>query len=414
MSGTALAQGLLFLATPFLTRIFGPDDFGMFAVFTAIVAPVVSVASWKYELAIMLPEKEEDGEALLFLSLGITLFMSLLSALLVFLFKGLLLRYIDSAWGDFIWLVPAGVLVSGLFQSFLSFSSRKKFFRQISYSKVNRAGTAIGLQSAAGLYSLFSSGLIIGKIMGDFTGFLHLLWIHIRRGQLHWKNTSRRRIMVNAKRYENFPKYQSFAGFLNSLSQNIPGLLLAFFYSPAIAGFYALTSRIMGAPITLIGQSTREVYYQKASRMYARGESIRSLFKQTTMGLVKLGIGPFVIVGVFAQPIFTHLLGDESWLISGIYAQIVIVWLFFSFINTPATATLYILQQQKFLLKYEMALSVFRILSLSAGYFLFNNHFLSIGLYALTGAVFNLILIIYSYKISGQSLRHRPANKIES
>ena len=68
VTGTAISQAVLFFATPFLTRLYTPEEFGVFALYVSIVMIISTISSWKYELAIMLPKEEEDAEALLFLS----------------------------------------------------------------------------------------------------------------------------------------------------------------------------------------------------------------------------------------------------------------------------------------------------------------------------------------------------------
>ena len=64
MSGTAISQGILIAATPILTRIFSPENFGIFALYLSIVGTISLVSSWKYELAIVLPDKDDDAKAL--------------------------------------------------------------------------------------------------------------------------------------------------------------------------------------------------------------------------------------------------------------------------------------------------------------------------------------------------------------
>jgi O-antigen/teichoic acid export membrane protein len=238
--------------------------------------------------------------------------------------------------------------------------------------------------------------LIWGKVTGDFLGLVTLLFKHIRNQTLRLNEVTASDIRSNAFKYKDFPRYQSLAQFLNSLSQNIPFFLLTTLYNPEIAGYYMLTSRILFVPTALIGRSTREVYYQKASEMFADGKSIRDLFFKTTMGLAKLGIIPFIVVGIFARDLFTLFLGAQ-WLISGIYAQLIIAWSFLGFINPPSTMTIYIMGLQRFSLKYESLLVIFRILSIYLTFLVFQNAFISVGMYAFVGFIFNLILISYCY-----------------
>ena len=245
-------------------------------------------------------------------------------------------------------------------------------------------------------FDLFPQGLIWGKVTGDFLALVVILYRHIKNKTIHLKEVSRKDIRSNAIKYKDFPKYQSLAQFLNSVSQNIPFFLLSTLYTPEIAGFYMLTSRILFVPTGLIGRSTREVYYQKASEMFGEGKSIKNLYVKTTAGLAKLGIIPFIIVGIFAQEIFTIFLGSE-WLVSGIFAQLIIAWSFLGFVNPPSTMIIYIMGLQRFSLKYESLLVLFRILSIYLTFVIFNNAYITVGVYAAVGFIFNTILIGYCY-----------------
>src|SRR5690606_32485593 len=69
VGGAAAAQALVFATRPVLTRLFTPDDFGVLTVFVTLVAVLGTVASGRYEDALMLPE--DDGEAAHVLSLAL-------------------------------------------------------------------------------------------------------------------------------------------------------------------------------------------------------------------------------------------------------------------------------------------------------------------------------------------------------
>ncbi|MCF8234555.1 MAG: oligosaccharide flippase family protein [Bacteroidales bacterium] len=397
MTGAVIAQAIPFLASPLLTRLYTPTDFGIFALYTAIVGTAVVVSSLRYELAIMLPKEQRDARSLTFLSGLLTVGMALLSFVLILIFKNYLIEKVNSDLDYFIWIVPVGLLFSGLYQIMNSFSTRNKFFKSTSAGKVTQSGAIIGSQIGLKLLSFSSIGLIVGKVIGDFLAFLYLFILNIRKNTLTLATVTKQNIIENARTYKDFPKYQALSAFLNQLAQNLPALLLTFFYAPQIAGFYALTTRILSAPIRLIGMSTREVYYQKASEMHARGENIFRLYLKTTLGLAKIGIIPFILFGIFATYIFTWVFGNQ-WYTSGIYAQIIVAWSFFLFINSPTTTTIYILNLQRFGLKFESVSLTLRAFSLFAGYYFFDSHYLSVGFFALAGILLNLFLILYIYR----------------
>lgn len=61
VGGTAIAQDLSVLSSPLLTRLYGPEAFGIIAIFTAITGIISVMACLRYEQAIMLPKRDEEA-----------------------------------------------------------------------------------------------------------------------------------------------------------------------------------------------------------------------------------------------------------------------------------------------------------------------------------------------------------------
>ena len=396
VSGSAISQGILLTATPFLTRFYTPEEFGIFALYIAVVGIISVIASWKYELAIMLPKKEDDAHALLFLSVIITFITSILIFVLIFIFNDFITRNITN-FATFMWLVPLGVLITGLLQVFTAWSTRKEFFKPISSARIAQSiSTSLG-QIYLKFNNLLSPGLIWGNLLGTLFSLLVLIFYTIKKHTIQLKLISSERVISNMIRYKDFPKYQSFSVLINSFSQHLPVILLTYFYQSEIAGFYMLTHRALNTPARLIGGSVRQVYYQRASKLFSENKSIKQLLQKTTIGIAKVSIIPYLILGILGRIIFTIIFGSE-WFVSGIYAQILIIFIFVLTINPPAVMTIQILGMQKFNLKYEILLLIFRFLSIYIGYQFFNNHFISIGLFSVVGVAFNIFLIIFIFK----------------
>ena len=87
MTGTTIAQAIPIAISPILTRIYTPEDFGIFAIFLAITLIIGSIANGRYELAIMMPKKDEDAINIFALGFIITTSLSLLLLVLVLIFQ---------------------------------------------------------------------------------------------------------------------------------------------------------------------------------------------------------------------------------------------------------------------------------------------------------------------------------------
>lgn len=394
MSGTLIAQIVMLAFIPILTRLYTPGELGIYSLFFSVVSIFGLVSSWKYDQAIMLPKSDKDAQALVFLSVLITLGMVCLVTLGLWLFNDFFISYFNGL-SYVVWMIPFGVLLIGLLQIFNAYSSRHQFYKKMATVRIANSFTLVGVQSFS-RYLFKFDGLIIGKILADVFSLFLLLKFHIGKQTLQLKSLSRRRLRTNAKRHDHFPKYQSFTVFLNTASQQIPVLLFASLYSVEIVGYYALATRVLHVPTSLIGASTREVYYQRASKMYAAGENIFNLYTKTTLGLLKIFIIPFLTVLFFGEYLFSFIFGNV-WSDSGTLAQILIFWTLFGFINSPSIMTYSILSLQNIQMKLEIFTVFLRFISIYAGFYFFDSYFVSIILFVISSVVVNIFAILFIY-----------------
>jgi O-antigen/teichoic acid export membrane protein len=394
VSGTFVGQLIMLLAMPILTRLYTPDEFGAYSLYISVISIVGLVSSLKYDQAIMLPKSNSNAFSLLTLSLLIIATISLLAALVVLIFADQITNYFSDH-EHLLYLIPLGIFLIGVVQAFTAYSSRHCFYKQIAGARISNSISVTSLPIIS-KWLLNFNGLVIARLVADSLNILILLRKHITEKTLYFSLISKKRLRLNALRYINFPKYQSISVFLNSVSQNMPVILLGLLYSPAIAGLYALAERILRAPVGLIGASTKEVYYQTASRRYINGENILSLYVKTTVGLAKLIIVPLIIILLFGDSIFELLFGEE-WSASGNISQLIIIWVFFLFINSPTMVTFNILHKQKAALALEIGSALLRFASIYAGYLLFESFYASISLYVASSVLINIIAILFIY-----------------
>jgi O-antigen/teichoic acid export membrane protein len=394
MTGTLVAQIIMLLFIPILTRLYTPSEFGLYSLFFAIASMVGMVSSFSYEQAIMLPKSNRDAEALVFLSIIISIAISITLALVLMIFYNLFLDYFEGM-SYMIWLLPFATLAIGLMQIFDAYSTRKEFYKKIATTKMSASIATVSIQSIT-RYIFSLNGLVIGKMLSDIFALSLLISYHIKKQTLQLKYLSKRRLGANIKRHENFPKYQTASTLINSFSQNVPLFMFTALFSPAISGFYALTYRAMQTPMLLVSSATRSVYYQKASKMYANGDDIYPLYKKTTLGLVKLFIVPFFIILIFGQEIFSLVFGS-SWVESGLIAQISIVWFAFSFISPPTTTMFNIYNLQKMRLIIQVSTLLIRVLVIYIGFYFYQSYIVSLALFVIVGVLHNSGVMIYIY-----------------
>ena len=116
---------------------------------------------------------------------------------------------------------------------------------------------------------------------------------------------NKKMLAIVAKKYYNFPLYQTWGTLLNVLSIQIMPLLLASFFSSDVTGWFAMSTRVLQLPASFLGQSIGQVYFQKAS-VAQREERLSDVTVRTLKALVTLGTFPILSLG-FIAPDLLHM-----------------------------------------------------------------------------------------------------------
>ncbi|MBC8485841.1 MAG: oligosaccharide flippase family protein, partial [Bacteroidetes bacterium] len=221
MSGTAIAQAIPVLISPILSRLYTPEDFGVLALFMSIAAVISVIATGRYELAIMLPEKKRDAYNVLALSLLFTFIVSVFTFILVVIFKKPVAIFFEEPGIEpWLYFLPIVVLFAGMYQAFNYWSTRHKTFKRNAAGRVSQSTVMSATNLGMGVAKAGSSGLILGYILGQVVAALVLGWqtlIHLKEIR---KEITRKEIIENAKKYKNFLKINTPHAFLDSLQNN--------------------------------------------------------------------------------------------------------------------------------------------------------------------------------------------------
>jgi lipopolysaccharide exporter len=401
--GTVLAQILGVIIIPILTRIFSPEAFGVLAVFISITQIGEVVASLRYESSIMLPAQDEEASNQLALSLIITVVMSLLIFITLWLLRTWLVDFINMPeLGPYLLLIPLAVFFAGVYNALNSWNTRTKHFGRVSVAKVINTGGTASSQLLAGLSGFSSGGFLIGgNIVGPMVSALFL-------GVKVWKDNSLffikhiciRQMIAGMKRYRKFPLLNSWSSLLNTTSLQLPSLLLATFFSPAVVGYYLLGHRVLRLPLNLIGNSIAQVFYQRASSARVVGDLSKFVYNIFSR-LISLGMFPILMLTIAGQDLFIVVFG-EQWAEAGTYIQILSIWTFFVFIGNPISNLTNVLEKQEAGLVFNIILITSRIVALVIGG-LRGNVYLALILFSASGILSWMIYTFWLLNASGIS-----------
>ncbi|MEI6193987.1 MAG: oligosaccharide flippase family protein [Verrucomicrobiota bacterium] len=357
--GTAVAQVISLALMPVVSRIFTPADFGAFGSFTAVLGVFGAGATLQYSQALMLPKEETEAAHLFVLSCLATLGLASLCLLFNLVSPGYMLGMMKTSGMTWLlWLLPLAVLVNGLNQALQAWCIRRKAFRKTSGSQIVRSLFATGSQVIMGLCGLGGGGLVGGSVLGDTAASFTLCGAMPQGDYRHfWACRHWSQLWQTARKFNDFPAYAAPQNVLNAASQGIPVLLLAQYFGAAVAGGYALSIRVLQAPMNLVLTALRQVLFQKFSEAHNHGQKLFPLFLKMTTGLAMLAVIPCFIGFVWSPKLFGSILGKD-WGEAGIYARWMILWLGMGFCNVPAILLGRILRQQRSLLLFDIMLLI--------------------------------------------------------
>jgi O-antigen/teichoic acid export membrane protein len=400
MTGTTIAQAIPIAISPILTRLYSPADFGEFALFMSIVSVIAVVATARYELAIVLPKKDEDAANILALSFLISFLISLLTLVIVFLFNESIVQLLNnkelSRW---LYFIPVTIFFMGIYQALNYWSTRKKTFKYNSISRISSSTATATTNLGMGSYSSGAGGLITGFVIGQAVGAIILGWKTISDFKKHKATITKTKMKENMLHYRNFAFINSPHALINSFQDSAIVFFITYYFATAIVGFYSFAFRILKAPVGLIGSALYQVFYQKASLTIHENGNLQSLFIKMIKRLTLIGLPIFTVLFFTAPFLFAFVFGKD-WIVAGEIAQILIPWLFFNFLMSPVSCLPILLNKQKEAMMITLADITFRVIALVIGG-IYNDYKLSFLIITVSCSLLLIFAMLWYYKISG-------------
>lgn len=407
MTGNVIAQAVLLSTYPLVTRLYTPGQFGTYALFTSIFSVLSTVATMRYELAIMLPEKDDDAVVVFKLSTLVALAFGLLSFIVVLFFNRPIVSLLNNPEiGSWLYFIPLMIVLVGLFQNARYWLNRNKRYRKIAIAGVIKnsfkSGSQIGLATVP---SINTHGLIIGTIISQTVSTLYMLFQLSKKMLVSLFSFKVSDLVREAKKYKKFPIINAPHSLLNSLSENIPVALFSMFFSNSVVGFYSISMVAVTLPITLISSSVGEVFYQRFNKAYNRGERLDTLATDLIKTMLKIALVPALILFAVAPYLFSFVFG-HVWVESGQYTRILAPWAFMIFVVAPLSYIPLTLGYQKKSLVIEIVGLTMRVLSVLIGVY-FKSIYISLILFSLSGFCVLTYTMFWVIKISKKEQRSR-------
>jgi lipopolysaccharide exporter len=403
VSGSVTAQILGILLVPLITRIYSPDDLGIFQIFLSISGILVIFSTFSYQFAIMLPKTDEDSANVAFLGAILVTLVSLLTALIVLLLPKDV-EHILNAPGisKYLLYIPAITFFNGIFFVQNYWLSRKVRFGVIAGSRIVNTISTKAFQLVIPIWNMSPLGLIAGYVAGYGCADLFMLK-GVKNDLKVFRKVSLKRMKEMAIEYKNFPLYSSWSTLANTISPQVPTFLLAYYYSTSVVGYFSLANQVVNMPMGLLGTAIQQVFFQKISEVKNGNEpgDVKVIVREVYKKLILIGVFPMILLLILGEEIFTFAFG-KSWYISGVYVKILVPWIFLVFLSSPISTLYSVYDKQGVWFTFSMVLLISRVVALVIGG-TYGDPVFALGLFSFTGVLFWLWNNAYLLNLAGIS-----------
>ncbi|HID4989458.1 TPA: type 8 capsular polysaccharide synthesis protein Cap8K [Staphylococcus aureus] len=335
---SGIAQVILIITTPIITRLYSPAEFGEFTIFSNIAMILIPIINARYDLLIVNAKNDRSANILsqisFLISLLILLILIPILAISAWLYPNFIL--------DFIFIIIMLFLVS-LTNIFTNYLNKERKYKVLSLINVFRAGSMALLQIIFGLLSLGILGLIIGFSLSYITG----ITLGYKTFKKHF-NIVRNKEETKALFLENKNQlvYSTPSILLNSLSFSVVVFFIGILYTNTEVGIYGMAIRVLGIPVTIISLGLSKIFMQQANDYYIERGNFRNLLLKFSSTLVIVSIILYVPLYLFSEELVNILLG-HSWVDAITVIKIVIPLFVIRLIVSTVSLSVIVLQKQQ-------------------------------------------------------------------
>jgi O-antigen/teichoic acid export membrane protein len=330
MAGTGLAQVILMAATPILSRLFDPIQFGILTAFLVVPNALLPAIGGKFEVAMVLPKSNGTARRLLGFASQTCVAISLLFMAWILLPGGSSEEYAP--------LEPIYLLLAGHVLILQYMLNRRSEFKRLGLVKVIVSAVTVTTMLVAGFADAGASGLIFASLLGQAAALAGILyWTAPElRGFVAITSRAARPVL---RRNRSFPTLNATSSLLDGITLALPILAFERWCSQAELGQLGMMIRLTAAPTALVAISISQVNLRVVSKLAQSGQSALRHVLVTSGFLWGLAVPSAIVTAIWGPDIFAIVLGEE-WRESGRLAAIYAPALAVRFAISPLSSTL--------------------------------------------------------------------------
>jgi len=392
-SGTMLGQAISIITLPIITRIYGAEIIGLWALLNSIAIIINSFSDLGLTNSIMVEADdnvEKNYRVITTLSAIISIVTSAIITLFYVLFSdGLEMNSIFF----FVFLMTIAFTLQQI-QICYTWLNRNGNYNVLMKNPLINNGFYGVLAIVLGFLGFKIYGYFIAHIIGQVVTLLHMKR-NLPGAMFTFKLKDFKYVIKKNKR---FVVYQTPTNIIGKFKSQLPTLLIKIFWGTEILGYYSITLRLLQIPSALLASAIGRVFFQATSAMKKEGKAIGQFVYKNIDRTMKIAVIPITLLIAFGDVAAIIFLGKE-WAIAGDFVRILALQYFFTFIMTSVKGLSITLDKQNYAMMSITAQLVICAVSMVIGKFVFDNIIIALLLMSSLNIIINIIYFCTLFKV---------------
>lgn len=396
-SSQVLMYLLPLIVTPILSRLYSPEAFGEWGVFSSLLMIINIGVMLGYENAIVKTELSNVAAVS-----TICFIIALSLTLLIFI-----TFQIGTTLGiDFFIQFPSPtmfyicIITSALSTIFSNVSNRHEKYAVMSVANIVSGSTQAVARIIFGTILIVGlNGLILGTTLSHcIVVTYYLICLYKMFNKNFVTQISLSRMLEQIRRYKNFPLFDAPSSILAFAAFNLPIIILSLYFSKAEIGCYSIIIQLLLLPMSFIGSSMGRVYYRQLVGI--ENEKITNVTTTVLKLTAIISILPLLFIAIGGDKLIVVFLG-EKWHTAGNIALCLALWSFPTILTQPLIPLLRIKDKMNLLFICNLIYFVGGIGSILLLAQFTDNLYLILIFYSIICSLAKFLLFRYILKLSG-------------
>lgn len=370
---------------PVLTRLYSPESFGMYSIFSSFYGILVVCMTFKFDSALILPKENNEAN-----KLNNLIFYSSLFTLLVTL---AILPYLVYKYGYFITVLPFAMLFGTYLTVGQQWAARIQDYTSFSYSSI--IATIINISLSFTLFYLFGDNGIhfIVAIFASYLVSAAYLDYKVKKnsGSRFFKtDLTFKKVKDTFNNYRSFLYYVFPAALTLMIGVNGLPIVLKNYYSYDDIGIFSLSYRLALMPVGVIVSVLNEAFRREFVERINQKIDYVNLFRRVLLLLFTISIVSIVIIFLTVDYLVDLLLDEEFRLVSE-YVKFMSPLIISMILYQPLSYVLIALRKERNNLVIQIFIYILPLII-----FTISLNYLQIDLSILTYSIISLLIVILS------------------